>query len=1512
MIGKKINELATELDPISSDLTIIGDPSTGVSKKVTLAQIASLFSGAIVFVNNYASLPATGTIDIIYCLRDTYKIYIWNGGSYVETLQILSQKGAVNGYASLDSSGKVPISQLPSSIMEYKGMWNASTNTPTLANGTGDTGDVYICNVAGSVNFGAGVISFAVGDYVIYSGSIWQRSSGAVGTVTSVALSVPSGLSVSGSPITTSGTLAITGAGNSTQYLDGTGALQTFPTLLSSDNLVKLVRNQSGATMVEGTVIYISGATGNKPLISKALATSDATSAQTYGLVQSSISNNADGYVVVIGNVSNLDTSALTEGQQLYLSGTTAGTYTTTKPYAPIHLVYVGIVLRSHPTQGIIGVKIQNGYEMDELHNVDAYLPNNNDILSYNTTTSLWEHKQIATTLGYTPANINGTGFVKAIGTSISYDNSTYLTGNQTITLSGDLSGSGATAITTTIGALKVTNGMLAGTINYSKMDGTTVPTWNQNTSGTAANITATSNSTITTLTALSLPYSQLTGTPSLSGYVTSVTGTSPIVSSGGVTPAISIPVATTLVNGYLSSTDWTTFNSKQSALTNPVTGTGTTNYLPKFTGSSTIGNSAITDTGSLITLGSSTLITGSTTASGAIARGTYLTPTLVAAANSDVLVGLDINPTFTNGAFTGVGNYAARISGILAGVTQYMSTGASANFHFLQIVSSSSTNGVVNLVRNAGSNGTYAYQLNNGSSYFSVNVGSGETTFGSSSGGYFTNLYSGGTEGLRIFGATRNVLIQNGGTFTDAGYRLDINGTSRVSGVLTLGSTITNGTYTYTLPSATGTLALVGGSGVGTVTSVAALTIGTSGTDLSSTVANSTTTPVITLNVPTASATNRGALSSADWTTFNNKYNLPSLTSGSVLFSNGSTIAQNNANFFWDDTNNRLGIGTLAPSQLLHLQTTLGSSSGVGTAIQIESGGAGGDQGWIGVNKGIGNGLEFSVENRDIIFNTGATTPFGGTERMRITSGGNVLIGTTTDSGYKLDVNGTGRFSGTVYATTGSYTMPAFSPSYFGYSSSYNVLILGNTNSAQTRSLAFNVDISGNTSGAFSGNGSEYVWRNAGSFITPNSINNGYNTLLSWNSSGQMTFTGAATFSSSINSLGINSAPTSTTTSANYIQFKNTGSDFYIGQESSTAGGFFTGSSAYASVFYGTTAQEFIIAGVRRLQIATSGAATFSSSVYSSGVLQVAPTTGTGMIGVGDNFGGNINAGIYRGGLGVTTAGNYLNIGGYDGVVVTTGNAALGSQTTRLTIASTGEATFSSSVLTNDSYNVNVAGGIGGYTGFKLRYGTASVQSLTMGQATAGNGAWIGMAQYRAGGYWQTEGTAAAVLQFESDGTFKINTNSGLTANTDYNVTPRLTISNTGAATFSSTLGINGVSDNINSGSYTPTLASEYNVASTTAQPCQYMRVGNVVTVSGGVNLTGTASNTWTRISITLPISSNFDYSYRAGGAGGSGFSNQVCTIRGGAGTSLVYLDSYPATTSSYSHNFSFTYLIM
>jgi hypothetical protein len=187
------------------------------------------------------------------------------------------------------------------------------------------------------------------------------------------------------------------------------------------------VRNTTGATLTKGTAVYISGATGQISTVSKAIATSDATSAQTLGLVTADIANNANGNVTLIGTINNLNTSAYSDGAQLYLSPTTAGTLTATKPYAPDHLVYIAVVEHAHPTQGKLFVKVQNGYEMDELHDVSAQSPANNDGLFYNTTTSLWEKKSIATALGFTPYSAaNPSGFIsgsiricKCIGSGI-------------------------------------------------------------------------------------------------------------------------------------------------------------------------------------------------------------------------------------------------------------------------------------------------------------------------------------------------------------------------------------------------------------------------------------------------------------------------------------------------------------------------------------------------------------------------------------------------------------------------------------------------------------------------------------------------------------------------------------------------------------------------------------------------------------------------------------------------------------------------------------------------------------------------------------------------------------------------------------------------------------------------------------------------------------------------------------------------------------------------------------
>jgi len=164
------------------------------------------------------------------------------GGAKVRNLQdvIIGTSGVLssvafdvaNGVPRLDVNGKILVSQLPNSVMEYKGVWNAATNTPTLVNGTGNQGDVYLCNVAGTVDFGAGPIAFFVGDQVIYSGSIWQRASGATGSVTSVAITESGdSLNITGSPITTSGTINIGFNGTNLQYVNGAGNLTTFPIL---------------------------------------------------------------------------------------------------------------------------------------------------------------------------------------------------------------------------------------------------------------------------------------------------------------------------------------------------------------------------------------------------------------------------------------------------------------------------------------------------------------------------------------------------------------------------------------------------------------------------------------------------------------------------------------------------------------------------------------------------------------------------------------------------------------------------------------------------------------------------------------------------------------------------------------------------------------------------------------------------------------------------------------------------------------------------------------------------------------------------------------------------------------------------------------------------------------------------------------------------------------------------------------------------------------------------------
>ena len=162
-------------------------------------------------------------------------------------------------------------------------------------------------------------------------------------------------------------------------------------------NLEVYVRNQTGSTIPIGSIVYINGATGNRPTVTLAQANNDTNSAQTIGFTKTAIANNGFGFVIVRGELEGLNTNSLTEGVQLYLSPTTAGAYTITKPSAPQHLVYVGIVIRAHPTLGVILVSVQNGYELNELHDVALASEANNDLLTYESSTDLWKNKSFAT-----------------------------------------------------------------------------------------------------------------------------------------------------------------------------------------------------------------------------------------------------------------------------------------------------------------------------------------------------------------------------------------------------------------------------------------------------------------------------------------------------------------------------------------------------------------------------------------------------------------------------------------------------------------------------------------------------------------------------------------------------------------------------------------------------------------------------------------------------------------------------------------------------------------------------------------------------------------------------------------------------------------------------------------------------------------------------------------------------------------------------------------------------------
>ena len=616
-------------------------------------------------------------------------------------------------------------------------------------------------------------------------GSEVTASNDYAGTVTSVGVSMPSAFTVTNSPITTSGTIQITGAGTTAQYVRGDGTLATFPDLtgfvpyvgatqnvdlgeyqikagqvafdltptgtagvgimrwndqdgtvdlgllggnvtlqVGQEQVVRVV-NKSGINLTEAgyQAVKITGAQGNRLKVGLAQANNDANSTDTIGLVTENIALNAEGFITSSGLVRNIDTTGALQGETwadgdvIYLSPTTPGAVTKVKPTAPQHTVILGFVVRAHQTQGQIYVKVDNGYELEELHDVAPTPYVNNGVLYRDTATNLWKSATIPTVLGYTPANstttisttapLSGGGDLSANRTlSISQagastdgylsstdwntfnnkasdafktiavtgqsnivadsptDTLTFEAGsnivittdaaNDKITINAIGGGSGSvTSVDMSVptgfsisGNPITTSGTLAlafasgyslptnaSQANWDTAYNNSITAFSYNTSTGVLTLTQQDAGTLTaTVTLQPFTTDNLTqGSTNLYDKVVSLTGagttvvtgtypnftitsndqhvgtvtsiaTSAPITGGTITTSgtIGITQSGTAADGYLSSTDWNTFNSK-------VGGSGTVNYVSKWTSTGAIGNSQIFDSGTYVGINTAT-----------------------------------------------------------------------------------------------------------------------------------------------------------------------------------------------------------------------------------------------------------------------------------------------------------------------------------------------------------------------------------------------------------------------------------------------------------------------------------------------------------------------------------------------------------------------------------------------------------------------------------------------------------------------------------------------------------------------------------------------------------------------------------------------------------------------------------------------------------------------------------------------------------------------------------------